>query len=143
MSEDPFEENTVLYAAYEEPEQGVTKQDTAYVADCDAKEPIVIRSEEEITDENWMDYLEIDSALGDLPTAFHITALEDNQYEVTPEQDYQAGFTYDFHAKNGATLISGESEDLNTVTQRIHKDNVEEVVLKKEIVYLDWDDVVR
>ena len=142
-SEDPFEENTVLYAAYEEPEQGVTKQDTAYVADCDAKEPIVIRSEEEITDENWMDYLEIDSALGDLPTAFHVTALEDNQYEVTPEQDYQAGFTYDFHAKNGATLISGESEDLNTVTQRIHKDNVEEVVLKKEIVYLDWDDVVR
>ena len=142
-SEDPFEENTVLYAAYEEPEQGVTKQDTAYVADCDAKEPIVIRSEEEITDENWMDYLEIDSALGDLPTSFHVTALEDNQYEVTPEQDYQAGFTYDFHAKNGATLISGESEDLNTVTQRIHKDNVEEVVLKKEIVYLDWDDVVR
>jgi hypothetical protein len=142
-SEDPFEENTVLYAAYEAPEQGVTKQDTAYVADCDAKEPIVIRSEEEITDENWMDYLEIDSALGDLPTAFHVTALEDNQYEVTPEQDYQAGFTYDFHAKNGATLISGESEDLNTVTQRIHKDNVEEVVLKKEIVYLDWDDVVR
>ena len=142
-SEDPFEENTVLYAAYEEPEQGVTKQDTAYVADCDAKEPIVIRSEEEITEENWMDYLEIDSALGDLPTAFHVTALEDNQYEVTPEQDYQAGFTYDFHAKNGATLISGESEDLNTVTQRIHKDNVEEVVLKKEIVYLDWDDVVR
>ena len=142
-SEDPFEENTVLYAAYEEPEQGVAKQDTAYVADCDAKEPIVIRSEEEITDENWMDYLEIDSALGDLPTAFHVTALEDNQYEVTPEQDYQAGFTYDFHAKNGATLISGESEDLNTVTQRIHKDNVEEVVLKKEIVYLDWDDVVR
>ena len=142
-SEDPFEENTVLYAAYEEPEQGVTKQDTAYVADCDAKEPIVIRSEEEITDENWMDYLEIDSALGDLPTAFHVTALEDNQYKVTPEQDYQAGFTYDFHAKNGATLISGESEDLNTVTQRIHKDNVEEVVLKKEIVYLDWDDVVR
>ena len=142
-SEDPFEENTVLYAAYEEPEQGVTKQDTAYVADCDAKEPIVIRSEEEITDENWMDYLEIDSALGDLPTAFHVTALEDNQYEVTPEQDYQAGFTYDFHAKNGATLISGENEDLNTVTQRIHKDNVEEVVLKKEIVYLDWDDVVR
>ena len=142
-SEDLFEENTVLYAAYEEPEQGVTKQDTAYVADCDAKEPIVIRSEEEITDENWMDYLEIDSALGDLPTAFHVTALEDNQYEVTPEQDYQAGFTYDFHAKNGATLISGESEDLNTVTQRIHKDNVEEVVLKKEIVYLDWDDVVR
>lgn len=124
-SEDPFEENTVLYAAYEEPEQGVTKQDTAYVADCDAKEPIVIRSEEEITEENWMDYLEIDSALGDLPTAFHVTALEDNQYEVTPEQDYQAGFTYDFHAKNGATLISGESEDLNTVTQRIHKDNVE------------------
>ena len=109
-SEDPFEENTVLYAAYEEPEQGVTKQDTAYVADCDAKEPIVIRSEEEITDENWMDYLEIDSALGDLPTSFHVTALEDNQYEVT---------------------------------QRIHKDNVEEVVLKKEIVYLDWDDVVR
>ena len=103
----------------------------------------MIRSEEEITDENWMDYLEIDSALGDLPTAFHVTALEDNQYEVTPEQDYQAGFTYDFHAKNGATLISGESEDLNTVTQRIHKDNVEEVVLKKEIVYLDWDDVVR
>lgn len=102
----------------------------------------MIRSEEEITDENWMDYLEIDSALGDLPTAFHVTALEDNQYEVTPEQDYQAGFTYDFHAKNGATLISGESEDLNTVTQRIHKDNVEEVVLKKEIVYLDWDDVV-
>ena len=142
-SEDPFEENTVLYAAYEEPEQGVTKQDTAYVADCDAKEPIVIRSEEKITDENWMDYLEIDSALGDLPTSFHVTALEDNQYEVTPEQDYQAGFTYDFHAKNGATLISGESEDLNTVTQRIHKDNVEEVVLKKEIVYLDWDDVVR
>ena len=142
-SEDLFEENTVLYAAYEEPEQGVTKQDTAYVADCDAKEPIVIRSEEEITDENWMDYLEIDSAFGDLPTAFHVTALEDNQYEVTPEQDYQAGFTYDFHAKNGATLISGESEDLNTVTQRIHKDNVEEVVLKKEIVYLDWDDVVR
>ena len=142
-SEDPFEENTVLYATYEEPEQGVTKQDTAYVADCDAKEPIVIRSEEEITDENWMDYLEIDSALGDLPTSFHVTALEDNQYEVTPEQDYQAGFTYDFHAKNGATLISGESEDLNTVTQRIHKDNVEEVVLKKEIVYLDWDDVVR
>ena len=142
-SEDPFEENTVLYAAYEEPEQGVTKQDTAYVADCDAKEPIVIRSEEEITDENWRDYLEIDSALGDLPTSFHVTALEDNQYEVTPEQDYQAGFTYDFHAKNGATLISGESEDLNTVTQRIHKDNVEEVVLKKEIVYLDWDDVVR
>ncbi len=142
-SEDPFEENTVLYAAYEEPEQGVTKQDTAYVADCDAKEPIVIRSEEKITDENWMDYLEIESALGDLPTSFHVTALEDNQYEVTPEQDYQAGFTYDFHAKNGATLISGESEDLNTVTQRIHKDNVEEVVLKKEIVYLDWDDVVR
>ena len=142
-SEDPFEENTVLYAAYEELEQGVTKQDTAYVADCDAKEPIVIRSEEKITDENWMDYLEIDSALGDLPTSFHVTALEDNQYEVTPEQDYQAGFTYDFHAKNGATLISGESEDLNTVTQRIHKDNVEEVVLKKEIVYLDWDDVVR
>ena len=142
-SEDPFEENTVLYAAYEEPEQGVTKQDTAYVADCDAKEPIVIRSEKEITEENWMDYLEIDSALGDLPTSFHVTALEDNQYEVTPEQDYQAGFTYDFHAKNGATLISGESEDLNTVTQRIHKDNVEEVVLKKEIVYLDWDDVVR
>ena len=142
-SEDPFEENTVLYAAYEAPEQGVTKQDTAYVADCDAKEPIVIRSEKEITEENWMDYLEIDSALGDLPTAFHVTALEDNQYEVTPEQDYQAGFTYDFHAKNGATLISGESEDLNTVTQRIHKDNVEEVVLKKEIVYLDWDDVVR
>ena len=103
----------------------------------------MIRSEEEITDENWMDYLEIDSALGDLPTSFHVTALEDNQYEVTPEQDYQAGFTYDFHAKNGATLISGESEDLNTVTQRIHKDNVEEVVLKKEIVYLDWDDVVR
>ena len=32
---------------------------------------------------------------------------------------------------------------MNTVTQRIHKDNVEEVVLKKEIVYLDWDDVVR
>ena len=31
---------------------------------------------------------------------------------------------------------------MNTVTQRIHKDNVEEVVLKKEIVYLDWDDVV-
>ena len=56
----------------------------------------MIRSEEEITDENWMD---IDSALGDLPTAFHVTALEDNQYEVTPEQDYQAGFTYDFHAK--------------------------------------------
>ena len=48
----------------------------------------MIRSEEEITDENWMDYLEIDSALGDLPTAFHVTAL-----------DYQAGFTYDFHAK--------------------------------------------
>ena len=90
------------------------------MADSDAKEPIVIRSEEEITDENWMDYLEIDSALGDLPTSFHVTALEDNQYEVTPEQDYQAGFTYDFHAKNGATLISGESEDLNTVTQRIH-----------------------
>ncbi len=142
-SEDPFEENTVLYAAYEEPEQGVTKRDTAYVADCDAKEPIVIRSEDEITDENWMDYLEIESALGDLPTSFHVTELEDNQYEVTPEQDYQAGFTYDFHAKNGATLISGESEDLDTVTQRIHKDNVEEVVLKKEIVYLDWDDVVR
>ena len=57
------------------------------MADCDAKEPIVIRSEKEITDENWMDYLEIDSPLGDLPTSFHVTALEDNQYEVTPEQD--------------------------------------------------------
>ena len=116
---------------------------TIYEDDCDARSAVVVRSDNEVTADNLSNYLDISSSVGDMPSSFSVKPLGDGKYEVTPNQDYQAGFAYDFNAKNGASLVSGEDDTLQTITQRIHKDKVEKVDLKKEIVYVDWDDVVR
>ena len=143
-SEDQFNENTVLYASYEDDEEsGVVESGTIYEDDCDARSAVVVRSDDEVTADNLSNYLDISSSVGDMPSSFSVKPLGDGKYEVTPNQDYQAGFAYDFNAKNGASLVSGEDDTLQTITQRIHKDKVEKVDLKKEIVYVDWDDVVR
>ena len=143
-SEDQFNENTVLYASYEDDEEsGVVESGTIYEDDCDARSAVVVRSDNEVTADNLSNYLDISSSVGDMPSSFSVKPLGDGKYEVTPNQDYQAGFAYDFNAKNGASLVSGEDDTLQTITQRIHKDKIEKVDLKKEIVYVDWDDVVR
>lgn len=107
-SEDQFNENTVLYASYEDDEEsGVVESGTIYEDDCDARSAVVVRSDDEVTADNLSNYLDISSSVGDMPSSFSVKPLGDGKYEVTPNQDYQAGFAYDFNAKNGASLVSG------------------------------------
>ncbi|MGN0584647.1 MAG: InlB B-repeat-containing protein [Ruminococcus sp.] len=147
FDDDKLEKDTMLYASYqeseEEDENEVYVADNLYLEDCDASAPLVIHSEDEITEDNLSDYLTVDSYHGDIPEGFTVTSLGNGDYEVVPEQAYQEGCTYDFTVLNGASFVSEEGENITEISQRIHKDESEVVELKNDIVYLDWDDVIR
>lgn len=143
FSDDAFDANTMLYAAYEEDSDEVYESESAYVPDCDASASIILQSDDEITAENLGEYLTVDSYLGTMPSGFTVTSLGDGKYEITPEQAYQAGCTYDFSTSNGASIVTEEEGEVTSLSQRIHKEDAETVVLKNEILYLDWDSVIR
>ena len=142
---DTLEKDTLLYASYEvsEDNDNVKESTELYQDDCDPKSKIVLHSEDEITEENLSDYLNVESFLGDIPDGFTVLPLGNGDYEVVPNQDYKAGCTYDFTALNGASIVTEDSNKLTELSQKIHKDESEVVELKNDIVYLDWDDVIK
>lgn len=144
-SGDAIEVNTKLYAAYGETgnRDQVYESKSAYLPDCGASAPLVIHADTEITPENLSDYLTVQSDLGTLPDAFVVDPLGDGNYQITPKQDYQAGCVYDFSVSNGATIVTEDSASLTSLSQRIHKDEIEVVELQQSIIYLDWDAVIR
>lgn len=145
FADDTLEKNTVLYASYEasEDEADVKESTELYQDDCDPKFKITLHSENEITSENLSDYLNVDSYLGEIPNGFTVSSLGNGDYEVVPNQNYTAGCTYDFTSLNGTSIVSEDGNMLTELSCRIHKDESEVVELKKDIVYLDWDDVIK
>ncbi len=142
---DIFLEDTMLYAAWYQPEMKVDKAE--HIKDCQSDITFVVRSEAELTQDNLAEYI-----------YFSVTDFEDGKtlsvkrqndgYLLYSQDGYTPGNTYSIEILDTNTVgfIKAGEEDVSGLgitnyNFTVYKENVNNVVLKAEPKLLSSDDV--
>ena len=111
---------------------------------CDGGSEALFMVEEELMDVNaHLRALTPGQRIGSKGGRVQVGLATDHQQFTDWAQEDQAGCVYDFSVSNGATIVTEDSASLTSLSQRIHKDEIEVVELQQSIIYLDWDAVIR
>ena len=143
--DDAFSENTMLYAAWYEPEMETDIEE--YIDDCDSDITFIVHSNVEIADDNLTDYIGFSCLNGEDGRTLSVQAQDDG-YLLYMEDGFTPGYTYSieildtktvYFIKAGNEYVSDQA--VNTYNFTIYRDNVNNVVMKADPKLLSTNDV--
>jgi hypothetical protein len=140
-SDTAIAQNTTLYAAYTPTQltQREFVEPNQYLADCKPDVSVSIRSAGKLTAENLRSYVDVTSITGELPE-LNVTG-DGDVYTLSPATPYSAGAQYRFTLLDDGMAFEGQDGAVRELTLRIHKDDVSNIKLKDNIIYVLWADV--
>ena len=143
--DDAFSEDTMLYAAWYEPEMETDIEE--YIDDCDSDITFIVHSNVEIADDNLTDYIGFSCLNGEDGRTLSVQAQDDG-YLLYMEDGFTPGYTYSieildtktvYFIKAGNEYVSDQA--VNTYNFTIYRDNVNNVVMKADPKLLSTNDV--
>ncbi|MFI3325382.1 MAG: hypothetical protein R3Y35_04320 [Clostridia bacterium] len=149
--EDTINEDTTIYAKFQEDEIEYTEFESTEMALLDQATTFsfTVYSEEKITSSNLSSYVQITEVFGSSSVTGidvkYIVTSSGNNYTITADGGYDEGSMYEVVFLEGVTLISPTKDGYNldvitTLTYSIYKEEVEIVEYKEDATFFEIDE---
>lgn len=143
-SENRLYKDTVLYAGFRLRDYNYKAfvEPTKFLIDQNDSVSFNLISNAALTSNNIMQYVALkDTTTQTSKTDLNIEQLETGVYVLSPASPYVAGRTYDLALLDNSLSFQGEDNGVRSLVFTIEKEEVYDVELQDDIVYLTWTEV--